>query len=116
LKLLNIKLVSLREGIDSFTPTGTLMMSLFATLYEFEKNTIKERTQRALASKRARGLIGGRPKVHSKIVQRALLDYQNNMPIKDILLQNKISRTTLYRYLNMKHNIKDQDKDNRKHI
>jgi DNA invertase Pin-like site-specific DNA recombinase len=75
------------------------MMSLFATLYEFEKNTIKERTQRALASKRARGIIGGRPKVHSKIVQHALLDYQNNMPLKDILLQNKISRTTLYRYL-----------------
>ncbi len=53
---------SLHEKIDTTTPSGKLIFHIFASLAEFERNIIRERTQAGLASARARGRLGGRPK------------------------------------------------------
>ena len=55
------ELVSLKESIDTSTTSGKLTFHLFASLAEFERELIRERTQAGLSSARARGRLGGRP-------------------------------------------------------
>ena len=50
-----------KESIDTSTTSGKLTFHLFASLAEFERELILERTQAGLSSARARGRLGGRP-------------------------------------------------------
>lgn len=52
---MDCELVSIKENIDTSTPTGKLTFHLFASLAEFERELIKERTRAGMSSARARG-------------------------------------------------------------
>ena len=52
-----IGLKSLNDPIDTTTPQGRLIFNLFASLSEFERDVIRERTQAGLSAARARGRI-----------------------------------------------------------
>ena len=54
---------SLQEMIDTTTSGGRLIFHIFGALAEFERNLIRERTIAGLASARARGRKGGRPRI-----------------------------------------------------
>lgn len=58
-----VGLRSLQESIDTTSPSGKLVFHLFGALAEFERNLCVERTKAGLAAARARGRLGGRPKV-----------------------------------------------------
>jgi DNA invertase Pin-like site-specific DNA recombinase len=92
---------SLTEQIDTGTSGGKLVFHIFGALAEFERNLIRERTQAGLASARARGRKGGRPKkLDERRVRMAqhLYDDKNNS-IHDVCRTLGISRATLYRYI-----------------
>lgn len=99
-----VGLISLNDPIDTTTAQGRLIFGIFASLAEFERELIRERTQAGLKSARARGRNGGRPKGISKaamekaIIAEAL--YKNGtISVKKIAEQLDISKTTLYFYL-----------------
>jgi site-specific DNA recombinase len=50
-------LVSLSENLDGTTATGKMMFQMLAVLAEFERNLVGERTQTALAQKKANGEV-----------------------------------------------------------
>ncbi len=81
---------SLTENIDTTTSGGKLIFHIFGALAEFERDIIRERTQAGLAAARARGRLGGRPRVKSldnpkKItLAQSLYDNKNNS-ISDIV-------------------------------
>ena len=54
---------SVQENIDTSSSGGKLTFHLFGALAEFERDIIRERTMAGLQAARARGRIGGRPKV-----------------------------------------------------
>jgi DNA invertase Pin-like site-specific DNA recombinase len=54
---------SLKENIDTTSAVGKLAFHMFGALAEFERDIVKERTLAGLASARARGRLGGRPKI-----------------------------------------------------
>ena len=97
-------LKSLNDQIDTTTPQGKLTFHLFAALSEFERDIIKERTKAGLASARARGRIGGRPKglsskaKHTAIIAAKLYE-ERELSVKEILDQLSISKMTFYNYL-----------------
>ena len=53
---------SVVEAIDTTTPTGQFFFHITGAFAELERNLIRERTRAGLASARARGRKGGRPK------------------------------------------------------
>lgn len=71
-----VKVISVKENFDTQTPQGKLMMTVFQAFSQFERDIIVERTKEGLISARARGNIGGRPKVDPQLIQKALLLYQ----------------------------------------
>jgi len=92
---------SLTEAIDTTSPGGKLIFSIFGALAEFERNVIIERTKAGLTAARARGRVGGRPKRLSK-QQRQLavsLYHEKKHGIKEICQMLSISKTTLYAYV-----------------
>ena len=58
-----VQFKSLKEGdIDTTTPTGKLVFSIFASLAEFERDTIKQRQAEGIAIAKANGVYKGRIK------------------------------------------------------
>ena len=97
---------SLTESIDT-TSNGRLIFNIFASLAEFERDLIRERTKAGLQAARARGRVGGRPKAQTlntpkKVaLAQSLYDNKNNT-IEEICKTLNISRATLYRYIQTK--------------
>ncbi len=58
----DVGLKSLHDNINTTTPQGRLTFNIFASLAEFERDLISERTKAGLVSARARGRTGGKPK------------------------------------------------------
>lgn len=95
---------SLNDAIDTTTAQGRLVFNLFASLAEFERDMIRERTKAGLAAARARGRIGGRPKglsTEAQIKARAVkaMHALKTHTIPEIGQLFHLSRATVYRYL-----------------
>ena len=103
LKDRGIKFKSIKDGpIDTTTASGELIFNIFASLAQFERELIRERTNAGLKAARARGKLGGRPKLDKKdprIAAAKKLHADKTIPISDILKTLNISRSTLYRFL-----------------
>jgi DNA invertase Pin-like site-specific DNA recombinase len=96
-----IGLKSLHENIDTTTPTGKLVFHIFASLAEFEKDIIRERTNAGLTAARARGRSGGRPKslTEKQINLLKTLYEDKSTPVVEIAKMLNISKKTIYNYL-----------------
>ena len=92
---------SIQEAMDTLSSGGKLIFHMFGALAEFERNVIRERTQAGLASARARGRTGGRPKrLDDKKRKLAVQLYRERKhPIGEICQMLEISKPTLYRYV-----------------
>ncbi|MGJ9414411.1 recombinase family protein [Aeromicrobium sp. CF4.19] len=90
---------SLMESIDTTTPTGRLTFHLFASIAEFERDLIRERTAAGLAAAKARGRVGGRPKALSatQVEQARRMMSEDNLSATDVAAVLRVSRATLYR-------------------
>jgi len=93
---------SLKETwLDTTTPHGKLMFTIFAGLSQFEADLTAQRTKEGLAAARARGRLGGRPKVGAAKSAMALKMYDSReFSVDEICKSCGIGKTTLYRLLN----------------
>jgi DNA invertase Pin-like site-specific DNA recombinase len=100
----NVNFVSLNDHIDTGTAAGRLTFNIFASLAEFERDMIRERTFAGLAAAKARGRTGGRPKGLSKkkIEDAKMIKtlFESGSDMESIKTKFKISRATIYRYVN----------------
>ena len=89
---------SLAEDIDTTTPAGRLVFHVFASIAQFERERISERTK-GLASARKRGRIGGRPPALSaaqKDEVRRMKD-EEHRAVPEIARLFKVSERTIRR-------------------
>ncbi|MZZ17975.1 recombinase family protein [Pseudomonas aeruginosa] len=99
-----VGLQSLNDPIDTTHAQGRLVFNLFASLAEFERELIRERTQAGLSAARARGRIGGRPKglpakAEATAMAAETLYREGRLSVSAIGEKLHISKSTLYSYL-----------------
>lgn len=98
-----ITFISLKERLDFSSTTGKLMLTLMAALSEFERDVLRDRVSEGLASARARGRIGGRPRTDKQKVARAVKLYNSrNCSVREIVEMTGVSESVLYRALKQK--------------
>ena len=92
------------DPIDTTSAQGRLVFNLFASLAEFERELIRERTQAGLTAARERGRVGGRPKgmpahAESTAMAAETLYRERRLSVNDIAKRLSIAKSTLYSYL-----------------
>ena len=92
---------SLKETwINTVSPQGKLLFTIFAGISQFERDLIRQRTMEGLQAARARGRNGGRPPKEKSKIELAISMYDSKVcSISQILEATGISKTTLYRYV-----------------
>ena len=96
----------LRLQLDALKAYGCQedLIFIFSVLAQFERRLIQERTRAGLSAARARGRMGGRPRIDSKdprVPMAKSLYKDRDHEVEDICQTLNISRSTLYRYLAM---------------
>ncbi len=99
-----VGLKSLNDPIDTTSSQGRLIFNISASLAEFERDLIRERTQAGLQAARARGRKGGRPKglsvaAQKKAIAAEALYKEGRLSVGEITENLDISKATLYSYL-----------------
>ena len=99
-------------NIDTTTPAGKMIFSIFGALAEFERELIIERTKAGLQSARARGRVGGRKFNLSKAqVRLAEASMKNrDTSVAELCKELKITRATLYKYISPTGELRDYGK------
>lgn len=87
--------------IDTTTASGRLVFGIFASLAEFERELIRERTLAGLSAARARGRTGGRKfaltKAQVRLAQAAMANRDTS--VGELAAELGIKPVTLYRYV-----------------
>jgi DNA invertase Pin-like site-specific DNA recombinase len=98
----SLRIVSVSQQIDFKGRVGKTIASVLRGVAEMDEQTRGERTKAGLASARARGRAGGRPKLaadEATVLKVKELQKDNTLNITDICKRLKISRSTYYRYV-----------------
>lgn len=90
---------SLAEDIDTTTPAGRLIFHVFASIAQFERERISERTREGLDAARRRGRVGGRPPALSDAQKREVRRMRDDegRALADIAALFKVSTRTVRR-------------------
>lgn len=95
--------------IDTTTAAGRLIFGIFASLAEFERELIRERTRAGLDSARARGRKGGRKfaltKAQVRLAVAAMRDRDTS--VEGLCAELGVSSSTLYRYVTAEGELRD---------
>jgi len=95
-----VQLVSLKENIDSTSPTGRMLITVLSAICQFERDITVQRTVEGLQAARSRGRAGGRPPVDKNAVDKAIKLYRaQTHTVSEITELTGVSQATLYRYL-----------------
>lgn len=98
--------------IDTSTPNGRLIFSIFAALAEFEREIIRERTKAGLKAARKRGRNGGRKfaltKAKVRLAQSAM--GKPETCVASLCKEIGITRAALYKYVSPTGELRDYGK------
>lgn len=94
-----VEVISLKENIDTSTPQGKFICTIFGALYELERESIKQRQLEGIAIAREKGVVFGRPKI--PIDENFMREYKLWKNGKQTAVQTykklDVSRSTFYR-------------------
>lgn len=104
----DVKLISLKENIDTSTPTGRLMVNMIGAINEFERDIIKERQAEGIAIAKEKGRYKGRKKqIDIEFVELYLKYTDRKITKKDFAEYYEVSRPTLDRLIEEYEHITD---------
>lgn len=92
---------SVTEKIDTTSAAGKLIFHVFASLAEFERALVRERTNAGLAAARARGRNGGRPPALNAQQLREIkaLLRDPDIRVTDVAKRYGVGRATIYKHV-----------------
>ena len=99
-------------NIDTTTPAGKMIFSIFGALAEFERELIRERTIAGITAARARGRMGGRKfnltKAQVRLAEASMKNRDTS--VTELCKELKITRATLYKYISPTCELRDYAK------
>lgn len=101
LKEKKVEIVSLKESIDTSTPTGQFMLTVFGAMYQLERDNIRERQREGIEIAKEKGIMG-RPRVEIDEDFKKVYEQWKNGDITATKAMElvEMSRTTFYRRVN----------------
>ena len=100
LKMHRTDFISIKQQIDTSSPTGQLIFNLFACLASYERTQILERTALGRERAKARGVKFGRPsKLNSSVAEAVRLLREKGAGIKEIAKSLEIGVGSVYKAL-----------------
>ena len=99
-------------NIDTTTPAGKMIFSIFGALAEFERELIRERTIAGIQAARSRGRMGGRKfnltKAQVRLAEASMKNRDTS--VAELCKELKITRATLYKYISPTGELRDYAK------
>ena len=94
-----VNLVILDLGVDTRTPAGKMVLTIMASVAEWEREQLKEKQRRGIDSARKRGVHLGRPGRYTQAaLEEALRVFESGEKTVDEITEiYNVSRATLYR-------------------
>lgn len=86
----NIKLISLKENLDTSTPTGKLMLTMLGAIAEFERSNLLERQREGIAIAKEKGKYKGRQPI--EIDKNFIKQYQKYLK-REITTKKELAET-----------------------
>ena len=93
-----VEFISQKEAIDTTTPTGKFMLTIFGAVAELEREYILQRQQEGIAIAKTQGSYKGRKPIQNPDFAQTLLQWRNG-EIKAVEAMDRLnmSKTTFYR-------------------
>ncbi|MCL2350340.1 MAG: recombinase family protein [Defluviitaleaceae bacterium] len=97
----NVEFISLKEHIDTTTPTGRFMLTVLGAVSELEREYILERQAEGIAAAKTRGVKFGRPrqKTPNNFHELAKRHQMGKITLRELLQESGLTKSTLYRRL-----------------
>lgn len=98
---LGIRIVFMRESIDTETPMGRFFLTVLGSLYQMEREVMISRINAGILRAKSQGKHCGRPsKVNDSLVSSVKLLREKGVSIRDIAKTCQIGVGTIYKILN----------------
>jgi DNA invertase Pin-like site-specific DNA recombinase len=93
-----VELISLKENIDTTTPQGRFILTVFGALSELERENIIQRQREGIEVARMKGKKFGRPKIETpKDGDKVISSWKSGNITVDAMKKLKMNRGTFYR-------------------
>ena len=93
-----VEFVSQKEAIDTATPTGKFMLTVFGAVAELEREYILQRQREGIEIAKAQGKYRGRKPIQRDQFDSIVLQWRNGqIPAVQAIRQLQISKSTFYR-------------------
>lgn len=97
---LKVDFISLQQNIDTTTPMGRMIFTVFAALAQFERETIRQRTKAGIDLAKSRGVHCGRPETFNQDDRKEVFAlFQEGIKPDKIATITKMDRATVYRII-----------------
>ena len=96
----NVQLISIKENIDTSTPTGKLMLQMIAAINEFERANLLERQREGIKCAKERGAYKGR--------KRITVSDDDFTELYNLWVKHKISKSAMAQKLNVSRTVIDR--------
>ena len=98
-----VEFVSKKESIDTTTPTGKFMLTIFGAVAELEREYILQRQREGIAIAKEQGKYTGRKPSQYPNFERVVTQWQNGeFTATEAMKRLNMSKTTFYRKVNSK--------------
>jgi len=97
-----VKLISLKENLDSTTSTGKLMLTMIGAIYEFERSNLLERQAEGIAIAKRQGKFKGRKSINKPDKWEEVYSRYKKRQInaKQAMKELNLKTNTFYKFVN----------------
>ena len=97
-----VEFVSKKEAIDTTTPTGKFMLTVFGAVAELEREYILQRQWEGIAIAKANGVYKGRKPIQPPELEKVMVKWRRGeITAAEAMRQMGMSKSTFYRRVKM---------------